>query len=219
MIPCLLYAQNAVTNQRLYDTLSTLPAHNAERAAMFEKEPIVTGKVIFFGNSITEAGKWASLTGDPTVINRGIGGDITFDLLKRSDDIIKRKPSRLFILIGINDISKDIPDAVIADNYRKLVEKIQNQCPSTHIYVQSILPVNNTVLNFPQHYDKAAHIVSTNILLKQMAKELHCTFVDLYPLFLNPGKKLANQYTMDGLHLKPEGYTRWVNYLREKKYL
>ena len=219
MVPFFLHAQKAVTHQRLFDTLSTMPAHNAERAAMFEKEPVVTGKIIFLGNSITEGGKWGSLTGDKTVINRGIGGDITFDLLKRSDDIIRRQPSKLFILIGINDISKDIPDAVIADNYRKLVQKIRRACPSTLIYVQSILPVNNTVINFPQHYDKAAHIVSTNILLKQMAKNLHCTYIDLYPLFLDAGKKLAKQYTLDGLHLKPEGYTRWVNYLREKKYL
>jgi len=61
---------------------------------------------------------------DSTVINRGIGGDITFDVLQRLDDVIKRKPSKLFILIGINDIGKDIPDAVIADNYRKIITRV-----------------------------------------------------------------------------------------------
>lgn len=219
LMPVISRAQNTITHQRLYDTLSTLPAHNLERAAMFEREPVVTGRIIFLGNSITEGGNWAGLTGDRTVINRGIGGDLSFDLLKRANDIIKRKPSKLFILIGINDISKDIPDAVIADNCRKLITKIRQACPATRIYLQSILPLNNTVNNFPQHYDKAAHVTTTNVLLKKIAQELPVTFINLYPLFLDRDKRMAKKYTVDGLHLKPEAYRVWINYLRQKKYL
>src|SRR5688572_4929081 len=88
-----------VTNQRLFDTIPFLPEHYARRVAQFEKEPVVTGKIIFLGNSITEGGPWAELTGDRSVINRGIGGDITFSVLARLADIIRRKPSKIFILI------------------------------------------------------------------------------------------------------------------------
>ena len=218
-LPFSLWAQNAFSNQRLYDTLSTMPAHNVERAAMFEKEPVLKNRIIFFGNSITEGGRWAELSGDNSVINRGIGGDITFDLLKRVDDVIKRTPSKLFILIGINDISKDIPDEVIVNNYKKIISKVQQQSPGTKIYVQSILPLNTTVEGFPQHYDKMGHVTSVNILLKKMTVQAGSTFVNLYPLFLDANKRLDKKYTIDGLHLKAEGYKVWVTYLRQKKYL
>ena len=85
----------------------------------FKSEPMVTGKIVFLGNSITEMGDWKKLTGDSTVINRGIGGDITFGILQRLDEVLNRKPSKIFLLIGINDIGKDIPPAVIADNIKK----------------------------------------------------------------------------------------------------
>ncbi len=219
VLPLIANSQIRVTHQRLYDTGSTMPAHNTERALLFEKEPIVKGRIIFLGNSITEAGKWAELTGDNSVINRGIGGDITFDLLRRLDDVINREPSKLFILIGINDISKDIPDQVIVDNCKKIISKIKQQSPFTKIYVQSILPLNTAVTGFPQHYDKMGHVSSVNILLEKMTAQSGCTFVNLYPLFLDADKRLDKKYTIDGLHLKAEGYKVWVRYLRQKKYL
>src|SRR5688572_12322326 len=86
--------QPFTTNQRIFDTIPFIPDHTRERVALFEKEPVVTGKIIFLGNSITEMGKWAALTGDNSVINRGIGGDITYGILRRLDDVIKRKPSK-----------------------------------------------------------------------------------------------------------------------------
>src|ERR1700757_523012 len=122
LLPFAVQAQQ-VTNQRLFDTIPFIPEHTPQRIAQFAKEPIVTGKIIFLGNSITEMGNWKKVTGDTTVINRGIGGDITFGVLKRLQDITDRHPSKLFILIGINDIGKDIPDAVIADNYLKIVNE------------------------------------------------------------------------------------------------
>ena len=118
--PALSGAQTAPSTQHLYDTLPTMTELYATRMAKFEAEPVVPGRIIFFGNSITQGGDWAKLTGDSTVLNRGIGGDVTFGLLHRLHDITVRQPSKLFILIGINDISRDIPDAVIAANPDKV---------------------------------------------------------------------------------------------------
>ena len=122
LFPVLSIAQ--VTNQKLFDTIGFIPEHYTQRIAMFEQEPVVTGNIIFLGNSITEIGNWKKLLNDSTVINRGIGGDITFGVLKRLDDIVKRQPSKLFLLIGINDIGKDIPDAVVADNIHKIIMRL-----------------------------------------------------------------------------------------------
>ena len=219
---CMLFSfpvMAQVTNQHLFDTIPFIPEHTPQRIALFEAEPIVTGRIIFLGNSITEGGNWKQLLNDSTVINRGIGGDITFGILKRLDDVIKRQPSKLFILIGINDIGRDIPDTVIVDNYRKIIGRVQNESPSTKIYVQSILPLNPTLPNFPQHYDKQEHVINVNKMLKNLTRETQTTFVNIYPLFLDANDRMNKNYTAEGLHLNQEGYKVWVKFLKEKKYL
>lgn len=204
-----------VTNQRLFDTIPFIPEHNAKRKALFASQPMTTGQIIFLGNSITEGGPWDELLPDWKILNRGIGGDITFGLLQRLDEIIRRKPSHLFILIGINDIAKDIPPAVVADNCRKLIQRMQKESPFTKIFLQSVLPLNPSVPNFPQHYDKAEYVLKTNTLLKDLSKQAAITYIDLYPSFLDKNNLLDSRYTYDGLHLNREGYQRWAAILQQ----
>jgi lysophospholipase L1-like esterase len=218
VLPSLSAAQ-LPTNQRLYDTVTSMPEVRSSRLAKFEAEPVIPGRVIFLGNSITQGGDWAKLTGDSTVVNRGIGADLTFGLRTRLDDVTRRKPSKLFVLIGINDISKDIPDAVIAAEYRALVDSVRAQSPQTKIFVQSILPLNPSVKNFPQHYDKQARVVAVNQLLRQMARATHVTYIDLWPVFVDRQSHLDASLTGDGLHLNQLGYERWVAFLKRKGYL
>src|SRR3569833_2708989 len=104
LLPFVEQAQNPVTNQRVYDTIPFIPEHTAQKLAQFKKEPITTGRIMFLGNSITEMGDWKKVLNDTTVINRGIGGDITYGILRRLKDVTDRQPSKVFILIGINDI-------------------------------------------------------------------------------------------------------------------
>src|ERR1700759_4919998 len=194
LFPFAALAQS-VTNQNVFDTIPFIPEHTPQRLALFAKEPIVPGRTIFLGNSITEMGDWKKVLNDSTVINRGIGGDITYGVLKRLKDITDRNPSKVFILLGINDIGKDIPDAVIADNYMKIVKEIHSKCPGTKIYVQSVLPVNSTLPRFPQHYDKEEHVLSVNKLLQANAKVGDYTFVDIFHLFLEANQRLESRYT------------------------
>ena len=208
-------AQAPATTQRLSDTLPVLPDVYASRLAQFEREPVATGRVVFLGNSITQGGDWPRLTGDSTAVNRGIGGDVTFGVRARLDEVIRRRPSKLFLLIGVNDVSKDIPEPAIAANVRAIVDAVKAGSPETTVYVQSALPLNPTVPGFPQHYDKGDHVVRLNRLLRGVAAATRARFVDLYPLFLDRHGRLDARYTRDGLHLNEAGYQRWVAHLRK----
>jgi lysophospholipase L1-like esterase len=219
LFPFLTFSQ--VTNERLFDTVGFIPDHYPQRIALFEKEPVTTGQIIFLGNRITEMGNWKQLLGDSAAIHRGIGGDVTFGVLKRLDDIIKRKPSKLFLLIGINDIGKDIPDAVIADNIRKIVLRLLEGSRSTKIYVESIMPVNPDIHNFPQHYNKQEHIIAVNKLIKKAASELPVSYINIHDLFMDNEGRLDAKYTADGLHLTASGggYQKWIAYLKKLGFL
>ena len=164
-------------------------------------------------------GDWKKVLNDTTVLNRGIGGDITYGVLKRLKDITDRQPSKVFILLGINDIGKDIPDAVIADNYLKIVNEIHQKSPQTRVFVESILPLNSTMPNFPQHYDKEEHVLAVNKLLKANAKSGNYTFIDIFHLFVDADGRLKSEYSYEGLHLKPPAYVIWADYLKKQGYL
>jgi lysophospholipase L1-like esterase len=214
-----LAAYTQVTNQNLFDTIPFMVEHYKKRVAAFEQEPVVTGQIIFLGNSITEGGNWKELTGNRNVINRGIGGDVTFGILNRLHEITKRKPSKIFILIGINDIGKDIPVAKIIDNYRKIIQQIKQESASTSIFVQSIFPVNPTINKFPQHYNKENDVLRCNEGLRQLAADETVSFINLYPFFINELQLLKPEYTSDGLHLNAEGYKVWARHLQENGFL
>ncbi len=217
---CLLLFLGAKAQTKTYDTLPNMPEHYATRYEEFKKQPIVTGKIMMVGNSITEGGNWKILLKDTTVINRGISGDVTFGVFHRLKDITDRKPNKLFLLIGVNDLSRNTPDEVIIENIFNLIGRIRSGSPKTTIYVQSILPTNESFKNLNKNFvGKSEHITAINGQLKKYADKMRFTYVDLYSQFLDSEGRMDAKYSGDGLHLNPSGYTHWVEFLKHEHYL
>ena len=189
------------------------------KAGLFKSFPNSRKDVIFLGNSITAGVDWNELLGMKNARNRGISGDITFGVLERLDEVIEGKPAKVFLLIGINDISRNIPDSLIVENYKKIITRIQQGSPRTIIYLQTLMPVNNTFTQFKNHYNKDEHIEFINQSLKQLAGEYKVQLIDLYHLFQDKDGKLRKEFTEDGLHLNAAGYTHWASILKNGNYL
>jgi lysophospholipase L1-like esterase len=217
---CLVYT--IANGQHIrYDTIRYEREYYQQRVALFEREPVQKGRIIFLGNSITEFGDWKKLLNDSTVINRGIAADNTFGVLDRLEDVITRQPAKLFIKIGINDISQNIPVPIIVKNILTIVERVKASSPGTKIYVHSILPTNDNVKNnYPDAFNKGTQINSVNTQLKRRAKANKFTYIDLNRELRDKNGKLDIKYAEpDGLHLNNAGYQRWVQLLRKMNYL
>jgi lysophospholipase L1-like esterase len=184
------------------------------KVGLYESYPHSKKDIVFLGNSITERVDWNELLGMRKVHNRGISGDITFGVLQRLNEVIEGHPAKVFILIGINDISRNIPDSIIANNYKRIVERIKTGSPKTKIYFQTLLPVNNEFTQFKNHYNKDEHILWLNEQIKKLGKEEKIHVIDLHPHFLDDQNKLDKKYTLDGLHLNAEGYKVWAAILK-----
>ncbi len=202
-----------------YDSIPNEPDYYRKRVAVFRAEPASSGNVIFLGNSITEGGDWKKLLQDPTVLNRGISGDNTFGVLARLDEVTRHKPSAVFLLIGVNDLSKSLPPAVTLQNIFAIVGRIHAESPQSKVFVQSILPVNPTHKKFPPRFNKPGDIDAINGQLRKYADALKYTYVDLFSAFVDGTGRLDLQYTYDGLHLNPAGYQHWVKLLKKEKWL
>lgn len=194
------------------------PGKYVEQVAKFKADTKSKNDYVFLGNSITAGTDWSKLLNLPQAKNRGISGDITFGILERLQDVIDGKPKKVFILIGINDISRNIPDSVILANYKKIVERIRKGSKKTEIYFNTLLPVNASFEKFKNHYGKDEHILYLNSEIRKFtAKKV--TVIDLYAQFLDKDNHLKAELTKDGLHLIPAGYKVWADFLNSTGYL
>jgi lysophospholipase L1-like esterase len=194
------------------------PGKYKELVQKFSSEPIAKKEYVFLGNSITAGTDWSKLLNLPQAKNRGISGDITFGVLERLQEVIDRKPAKVFVLIGINDISRNIPDSLILRNYKTIIERIRKGSKKTQIYFYTMLPVNASFEKFKNHYGKDEHILYLNDEIRKFTAK-NVTVIDLYPHFLDANKKLRAELTKDGLHLIPAGYEVWKEVLEKGGYL
>lgn len=180
-----------------------------QRVTQFRLLPYTQNDIIFLGNSITDGGEWTEMFENNHVLNRGISGDVTTGVLNRLDDIVSRKPAKVFLLIGINDLARGIPKDTVLKNDLLIVRLIRQYSPMTEIYVESLFPVNPAKHIFPTHVNKGGDIIYINRHLKAYADSLHYVYVDVYDALKDKNDHLDLKYTNDGLHLLGPGYMVW----------
>ncbi|MNM49285.1 multifunctional acyl-CoA thioesterase I and protease I and lysophospholipase L1 [compost metagenome] len=192
-----------------------------QRMAYFEQSPTIKGAVVFLGNSITERAEWQELLADSRypVLNRGIGGDNSFGILARIDEVLRGRPRAIFLMDGINDQFRKLPQEVSVNNYKRIIKRIKKISPKTLIYLQSALPINEGLTKEPYTKGRNVLVPILNEKLRQIAADENIPFVDLCPLFQDNEGKLNAIYSADGVHLIPSAYIKWVQLLKEKKYL
>lgn len=180
-----------------------------QKRTQYELLPHREGEIIFLGNSITDGGAWYELFDDPQILNRGISGDVTKGILNRLGEVIERKPKKVFLLIGTNDLARGETVETVLENIRKIVSLIHDFSPSTEVYVQSIFPVNPAKGLFGGHTKREPEINSVNEALKKQASENKYTYIDVFKALQNDEGQMDLAYSNDGLHLLGAGYMTW----------
>lgn len=192
-----------------------------QRTTLFEQLPVTSRDIVFLGNSITNGAEWGELFNDSRVKNRGISGDVCMGVYDRLDAVLKGKPTKIFLLIGINDVSRGAPCDTIVAHIGMIVRKIKMDSPKTELYVQSILPVTDCYKMFRGHTARWRDIPEINGKLEVLAEKEGVVYIDLYSHFTDKKTgKMNEDYTNDGLHLLGAGYLKWVEIIRpyvEKK--
>lgn len=166
--------------------------------------------VLFLGDSIVEYFPLYELLKTPkTVINRGIRGYRSDLLLEYLDSLLfGQAVDKIFLLIGTNDIGKEIPQQETVKNVESIIQTIARNYPLAEICLLSVLPVNESPT-----YKKRVHLRSNRKIqsLNHVYQELtsaymNVTFVNVYDSLLDEAGQLAEAFTTDGLHLTVAGY-------------
>ena len=171
---------------------------------------------LFLGDSITDFYDLEKYYPGLPVVNSGINGDKVYDILNNMKErVYDYNPTKIFLLIGTNQIHKESEDKVY-NSIVELIEEIRENRPHAKIFVESIYPVNNTL-------DK--HIVKErdNKKIKYVNRKLedycqnnnYLTYIDLYKELKDDKENLNKEYTEDGLHLNEKGYEVVTNIIRK----
>lgn len=182
---------------------------------------IDSNSVVFVGDSITDMGEWAEIFGSTDYKNRGIQGDNIKGVNDRIDNIAKQIPAKIFLLVGTNDLTNNTFDNGLIENYRNIIKNIKKASPETDIYVQSVLPVNDSFWVMGGISELAGRkqtnevTVEFNKELKSISEQEDVTYINLFDSFTNEDGNLKESLTIDGLHLSGEGYSLWKDSIKE----
>ncbi len=184
-------------------------------------------RVVFFGDSITEAGakpggyitkigealQAKGLTNLYDLVGAGIGGNKVTDLyLRLNDDVVSKNPDVVFIWIGVNDVwHKTLTGTgTDADKFEKFYTAIILRLQAKNCKVILCTPASiGEKIDFTNQQDGDLNRYSQ--IIRDLSKNLKCGLIDfreifhVYNLKNNPGNKPSGSLTVDGVHLNPEG--------------
>ena len=184
----------------------SLKQHKTSHLATLPKKE---GKIVMLGNSITAECEWSELLDNQQVINRGVTGDGTADILARLPDVIAMKPKQVFLLIGVNDL-QFIPLSIILENYEKIVSRIKTETPSTDLCLISVLPIHNSLRRTGMRNEDIDFL---NKGIVELSKKFSLKYIDVASKLKNlpngqagTEESLREDLSLDGIHLNGRGY-------------
>ena len=180
---------------------------------------VIEPDIIFIGDSIVEYYPLQELFGtEKTIVNRGIRGYQTGLLLENLDaHLYGDAVDQIVLLIGTNDIGKDVPMNEALDNLERVIQSIARNYPLSQIKLLSILPVNEG-----EKYKQTVYI-RTNEKIREWNQAyealtsayMQVDFVPVYDSLIDTEGQLKKDYTTDGLHLSVAGYQALSEALKE----
>ena len=193
-------------------------------------------KIVFVGDSITgwsDLGKWLKYShvvqcmiearfgaGRAVVLNRGIGGNTTADLLQRLEpDVLAEKPDVVVMMIGGNDGKK---------NRESTAANLEQIVAQTKAFTQRVLLLQYHVLPWPDAPAKAwTFLDKNNDLIAAAATRHGCPLLNMAPVMQAavddavaadekdyrklttwrgiPKYRTSDLVGVDGVHLNPGG--------------
>lgn len=184
-------------------------------------------KVIFFGDSITEAGvkpggyilKVGELAANENkadqyeFVGAGIGGNKVYDLyLRLEDDVLSKNPDVVVIYIGVNDVWHKQSHGTGTDYdkfekfYSALIKKVQAKGVKIILATPAVVGERT---DFSNELDGDLNRYSS--LIRMLAERNKLPLVDLRKAFLdynkanNPENKESGILTTDRVHLNEKG--------------
>lgn len=174
-------------------------------------------RIVYFGDSITWG--FEQLNNHDNVVNLGISGNKTTDLIGRFSDVIKEQPDIIFVMIGTNDFlvkHEYWGDKIIIDieaTYHALLSLIRDNLPNAKVYLISIPPIRVD----DEKYDSFRwnlDIDYMNTFIQHEALSFGFKYLNLADKLKDTDQELKPEYTTDGVHFSTLGYRVYYDFIK-----
>jgi uncharacterized SAM-binding protein YcdF (DUF218 family)/lysophospholipase L1-like esterase len=189
-----------------------------------------SGPLVIFGASY--AGSWnpPAVTGASAVLNRGVSGEQSSDMLARFERDVVSTNARAVVIWGfINDIFRaNDPDAAairVHDNFVKMVRLARSNgiepILATEVTIrpsdswsETIAGLIGWVLGKESYQDRInRHVLSVNASLRQLAAQERLLLLDFHAVTSDKvGRRRPEFIDHDGSHITPAGYAALTAY-------
>ncbi|HTL10055.1 MAG TPA: SGNH/GDSL hydrolase family protein [Chitinophagaceae bacterium] len=184
-------------------------------------------RIVFFGDSITEAGvkptgfitlltnmlQQKGIGNNYELVGAGIGGNKVYDLyLRMDDDVLAKNPDIVVIWVGVNDVwhKRSFGTGTDADKFEKFYNAIIKKLQAKNIKVLLCTPAAiGERTDFSNELDGDLNKYSG--IIRNIAANNHCQLIDLrkmtldYNLANNTSNKESGILTTDRVHLNETG--------------
>ena len=176
--------------------------------------------ILFMGDSITEGwggkGKdvWKECYADRKAANFGVGGDRTQHVLWRAQDgeLENIHPKVVVLMIGTNNIGRDIAHAdsadKIANGVKKIVDLVRDKT-GAKVLLLGIFPRSDSKDQIDAIQQRQREV---NDIIKKLDDGKNVRYLDLWDKFIGPdGKNIPDDVMADHLHPGDKGYRTWAD--------
>lgn len=167
-------------------------------------------RVVFLGDSITDGWRLNEYFPERDFINRGIGGQITGQMLGRmKQDVIDLKPAAVLVLAGTNDIARGVPLTTI-QHHLAMIADLAEAHKIKPIFA-SVLPVSDYHKGENPRFEMTrvrapASIKILNEWLIALCKSRGYVYADYFTPLADGNGYVKSEYADDGLHPNGSGY-------------
>lgn len=184
----------------------TVDAFGEHRYAAFLLSETDQNSIVFVGNSITNMHEWSEALQNHDVKGRGVSSTNAWRQLTYIENYLVGRPKKMFIMLGTNDMSTvyNFTLEQFIANMRCIISRAQHECPGIQIYIQSILPAQDS-------YGRSRSKGQTwNEALKELSAQYGVTYIDLTTALGGMCQSADQTLTRDGLHPTVRGYNIWL---------
>ena len=171
-------------------------------------QPSDSARVVFFGDSITDNWKLSNFFGAKPYINRGIGGQVTSQMLVRMyPDVIDLKPAAMVLLAGTNDIARNNgpqTPTMIEENIMAITELAKAH--NIKVILCSVTPIADYGRQKMSEGRPPADILKMNAWMKDYAAKSGAIYADYFSVLIDDKGMMKPGISMDGLHPNEQGY-------------
>lgn len=190
------------------------------------------GPIVLLGASYAQGWRMSSV-GSVPVINRGIAGQQSFELLQRFEsDVVPAEPRAVILWGFINDIFRAPPNGIeqaqarIRDSYTQMIAAARARGiepilatevtarPGNGSFMDTVASFIGTLRGKPSYQDQInTHVLANNQWLIELGAREGILVLQLQSVLAEPGGRRRKQFAQpDGSHITASGYDMLTAY-------